>query len=344
MEYHATEIKNTASNSKEMWKTLNNILNVNKKERSTDPTKIEFKGKVIEEVEDIANIFNKHYINIKNTVINKMEEIKEISKGNEGKEKGKISKEVRTEWEEFDEVDRREVRKTINSLKVNAAAGIDQIPARLIKDNCDTLLTPITHLVSMSLKKGEFPNIYKEAVIRPIYKGGRKEDISNYRPISLMSNISKIIEKIVKSQIYSYLEDTNFFDENQLGFRQNKGTEDAINKLHTTVSGYLDEGKHCLVVLQDLSKAFDLVDHKILINKIEQAGCQGKILGWCKSYLDKRKQKVRVHQTFSSTKEIKSGVPQGTNDIGHKGRNNFICRRYSNIGKRRELGGNKEKH
>ena len=148
-------------------------------------------------------------------------------------------------WAKFQKVTQDDVRKIIKDLKPYAAAGADQIPAKIIKDNTDTVAEPIAHLVNLSLQSGIFPNIYKEAIIRPIHKGGEKDDIntSNYRPISLISNVSKILEKLVKNQLTKYLEDSHYFAKYQMGFRKNRGTDDAIIKVHTEITKSLDNKK-----------------------------------------------------------------------------------------------------
>jgi len=212
----------------------------------------------------------------------------------------------------FHPVTQYSVEKIIKNLKQNAAAGSDRIQSRVIKENCRDLLSSITYLVNLSMSTGTFPTLYKEAIIRPIYKGGDEQDINNYRPISLISNVSKIIEKAIKDQLVKYLEDSKYLVESQLGFRKNMGTEDAINKLHTELTTHLDNGKKCIAIFQDLSKAFDLVEHEKLITKIKEAGCGGQVLKWFQTYLENREQKVRIGEIESKTLKLKSGTPQGT--------------------------------
>jgi len=114
-------------------------------------------------------------------------------------------------------------KKNYKNLKQFAAAGSDRIQSRIVEDNCDQLLTPITYLVILNMSTGIFPSLYKEAIIRPIYnKEGDEKDINNYKQISLISNISKIIETAVKHQLVKCLEDSDYFVESQLGFRKNK--------------------------------------------------------------------------------------------------------------------------
>ena len=290
-----------------MWKTLNKITDGGRR-KNQDPTSITVDNKKYEKIQDIVEIFNYKYVNIAHSTERDTKRTRE-EKDKQAKEKYTTPK---TKTDKFRIVTENEIKKIICELKPFAAAGADQIPAKIIKDNVEKLAKPITHLVNLSLQTGVFPEIYKEAIIRPIYKGGDVNDVNNYRSISLISNISKIIEKTVKNQISKYLENSNYFSASQLGFRKNKGTEDAINRLHIEITNCLDKNKKCLTVFQDLSKAFNLVLHQKLIAKIEEAGCGGEILQWFKSYLHNRTQKVRIGTTESSKLQLKIGTPQGT--------------------------------
>ena len=139
-------------------------------------------------------------------------------------------------------------------MKPYAAAGADRIISKIIKT---TVISFWNQLLSLSTVI--FSRLYTEAIIRPIYKGEDKQDINNYRPISLILNI--IIEKATKDQLVNFLENGKYFVESQLGFNKNMGTEDAINRLHNELTRHFDNGKKCLAIFQDLSKAFDLVEH-----------------------------------------------------------------------------------
>lgn len=317
-EYYANRIEDCPFNSKEMWKTLRGVINNETKQKENrDPTSILMKGEKLTNRLSIVQAFNYHYTNIADTIKIELQEVTEESLETKNLEdaKQKKSDKKRTpirSWVKFKPMTQYSVRKIINNLKPYAAAGSDRITPRIIKENCDKLLTPITYLTNLSMNTGIFPTLYKEAIIRPIYKGGNEEDINNYRPVSLISNISKIIEKAIKNQLIEYLEDNKYFVESQTGFRKNMGTEDAINKLHIELTTNLDNGKKCIVVFQDLSKAFDLVDHKKLVTIIKEAGCGGKVLEWFQSYLDDRKQKVRIGETESENLKLKNGTPQGS--------------------------------
>lgn len=307
VQYYEKQIKNTPFNSKEMWKTMNRITQINSKKitKNKDPETISVNNITYDNKTEISNIFNQHYTNIANTVKNDFKNINEKYGNNN-------TKSITRKIYEFRLLQDDDVKRIIMSLKPYAAAGEDRIPTKIIRENCNKLVTPIKHIINLSLKTGKFPEIYKLAILRPIYKEGDTEDVNNYRPISLLSTVSKILEKAVKFQLNKFLEKNKFFSNNQLGFRNNMGTEEAINNLHIKISTYLDENKKCLAIFQDLSKAFDLVNHQKLIGKIERAGCEGKVLSWVTSYLENRKQRVRIGTTESEILTLKGGTPQGS--------------------------------
>ena len=146
----------------------------------------------------------------------------------------------------------------------------------------------------------------------PIYKNDNEQLIQNYRPISVLPFFSKIFEQIVSLYIIDYLEDNNLFYSNQFGFRKFHGTNHAIITLVEKVSKALDTGKFVIGVFLDLKKAFDTVNHTILMKKLEYYGIRGRIFNWLKSYLDNRKQYVHYNGYDSDKKTITHGVPQGS--------------------------------
>jgi hypothetical protein len=157
-----------------------------------------------------------------------------------------------------------------------------------------------------------FPDKLKDAVVIPIFKSGDRTLTSNYRPISLLSNVSKIIEKAIKGRMDDYLDSLDVLSPRQYGFRTKMGTQDAIGFLTESIVTALDEGDKCLAIFLDLAKAFDTVSHKILLRKLELMGIRGVALELFKSYLSGRSQVTRVGEVESTPKNIRYGVPQGS--------------------------------
>ena len=152
----------------------------------------------------------------------------------------------------------------------------------------------------------------KVARVIPIFKEGSKADVSNYRPISLLNTFSKIYEKLMYTRIMLFLESNNSLYEGQYGFRSGRSCEHAILNAQNLLLESLSKQQVSLLLLIDFSKAFDMVEHSILIEKLEHYGIRGPVLKWLKSYLSNRSQFVSTNGTDSSTLVLEHGVPQGS--------------------------------
>ena len=159
---------------------------------------------------------------------------------------------------------------------------------------------------------GIFPDKLKIVKVVPLHKGGSTEDLNNFRPISLLSIFDKIIEKIMHKRLYHFLELHNVLFDNQFGFRKNNSTSYALMEITEKIKESIDNGKYGCGIYIDLRKAFDTVNHNILIKKLEHYGVCGILLEWFKSYLNERKQFVFMNGESSDLKYILCGVPQGS--------------------------------
>lgn len=212
----------------------------------------------------------------------------------------------------FQPTDPQEISEYIKQLKNESAPGLDGIKSPLIKIICKHIIEPFTHICNLSLSNGCFPEIWKTATVTPIYKAGDKSCPSNYRPISLLSLLSKLLEKIANNRLTSYLEQNNLLSDIQFGFRRGRSTEHAVSQLLDIVTSHLDNGRCCLGAFLDLAKAFDTVSIPILTQKLENLGIRGQTLSWFKSYLTNRKQLTKITDTTSDPSAINYGVPQGS--------------------------------
>ena len=199
--------------------------------------------------------------------------------------------------------------KDIITLK---SSGIDDISSKLCKDAFLAIPHQITHMFNCSLTAGKFPKAWKMAKVVPIFKGGDREEVSNYRPISLLTLPGKILEKIVHKQISNFLEVNHFLTDNQGGFRKGFSTTSTIADLTDDLFSEVIEGRTTLAAFIDLQKAFDMVDYNILLNKLLESGIRGKTFRWCKSYLSNRTQRTIVNGLTSQCLPISCGVPQGS--------------------------------
>ena len=209
--------------------------------------------------------------------------------------------------------DPKEIKSTINSLKNNKATGPNSIPTKLLKTFAKEIKTPLSDLVNLSFECGLFPVILKIANLAPIYKKGDLLECNNYRPISLLSNVSKIIKKLVHKRLTIFLEQKELFYDLQFGFRNNTSTNHAL--IHITEKKNrkaLDNGFFACGVYIDLQKAFDTVKHSILINKLSYYGVRGIANNWFKTLLTNRQHFTSIEENSSDKITNTHGLPQGS--------------------------------
>lgn len=212
----------------------------------------------------------------------------------------------------LDPVTENEIFNIIMELKKSNSCGLDSITTNLLQKSVTFIVTPITYLVNFSIRMGIFPAVLKSTKIIPIHKKGDILLPENYRPIALLSSISKILEKVIYKKILCFCTKEKLFSKSQHGFLKGLSTETAIMNFLNTVFDNLEQNKKCIGIFMDLSKAFDLIDHKLLINKLEQYGLRGKISEWLTSYLSNRQQLVEVNGIRSEYVNVEIGVPQGS--------------------------------
>lgn len=205
-----------------------------------------------------------------------------------------------------------EVQQIIITLKNRCAAGLDQISNTIIKRYMKLLAEPITHICNLALKNGIFPDAFKIALIKPIHKGGDKDRVVNYRPISILPSLSKILEKIMNRRLINFLEANDLLSSSQFGFRRERSTSDAVHELTEFIISNLDVKHKCLAVFLDLAKAFDTVSIPILVTKLEAIGVRGHPLKLFTDYLFNRRHRVKIDQVISDEKAVTWGVPQGS--------------------------------
>ena len=204
------------------------------------------------------------------------------------------------------------IENQIKTLNSNKATGLDQLPPQLLKDVSENISGPICHIINLSIRTSKVPDAWKGAKISPIYKSGLKNEPSNYRPISTLPVLSKILERTVHHQLMNYMEENDLLTTNQFGYRQKRSTKLASTLLCDEIRKSMDKGELVGAVYIDLSKAFDTIGHDLLFNKLSSYGILENELQWFIDYMFNCKQAVNINALLSNPNPIFSGVPQGS--------------------------------
>ena len=300
------KIEKYKSNSRVLWGLINNVTKRcnNKKEISNE---FLLNGIIETDRNQIANEFCTFYQNIaKNTI-------------QETKAKGKIKSVVKPKPDErvaksmfIYDTTMSEISREIDTLKDKTSHGYDGFSNRLLKEFKNELLYPLYEICNDSLRTGQFPDAMKKSVIKPLYKKNSKLEIKNYRPISLLPVMSKILEKVMCNRLVKFLEKNNCLYEGQYGFRKNRGTVDAVTDSVISILNSIESNKKCALILLDMSKAFDCISHCKLLVKLDKLGIRGHANDWFKSYLQNRKIVVNYKGTTSKELEVDVGTAQGS--------------------------------
>ena len=200
----------------------------------------------------------------------------------------------------------------ITKLPEHKAKGYDSINVKLLKIAKPHILQPLLYIYNTSITSGSFPDQWKIAKITPVYKSGQKDNVDNYRPISVLSPLSKILESYMSINLRDHLTKYNLLSEFQYGSRPNHSCETLLINLTDKWLEAMDNGNLTGLLLIDFRKAFDIINHKILIDKLSCYGINGTVLQWFISYLSDRKQRVFIGAASSDSLPVVSGVPQGS--------------------------------
>lgn len=296
---------------KKQWKTINEILGKKSKNNKIIKIKAGVNPSVILEDENkIAEEFNSFFVSVSDQLKLKLDPPDD-----------EINKEYRTLFKlkrvmnsfYFFETTVSEVEMIINSLDSKKSSGFDRISASIIKEISSIISPILSYLINFSFINGIFPESLKVAVVIPLFKKGDICDLNNYRPISLLSVFAKIFEKAIKKRCIDFLKINGFFSEKQFGFLEGKSTEDALLNFCADLYQGFNNKLSVGGLFIDITKAFDTVDHSLLLNVMWFAGFRGFAWNFFKSYLNNRVQCVKINNdVFSSFKPINCGVPQGS--------------------------------
>ena len=299
-QHYNNKLKELKSQPKQLWKTLKELVPGNDKNKTS--VTISKDGKEILNKKEISNEFNSFFANIGSVLAEKFSS--NVSDINIPCNDNTFS---------FNTIKEYELRKIINDLKNDKATGTDMIGVKVLKAGLPVLSPILTSLFNKSLMQGYVPTCWKKKRISPLFKTGDPFDVNNYRPISILPVTMKVFEKIIHNQMSSFLIKHNILNTNQSGFRKLHSTSTAVTEVTDFILTEISEGKHTGAVLIDLKKAFDTVDHQILLKKMFCYGFQDISFYWLESYLSGRKQLTLINNTESDLMdEGEYGVPQGS--------------------------------
>lgn len=304
-QHERSEIESNKNNTKRMWKSILKIWNKNKKSNQAGDLL-----SLSDNPSDALRITNDFFATVGERLANSI--LTEIGHSEQSLAASVCTSNAPPKSFFLSPTDPGEVETMIRNLKNGSAPGLDGFSNELVKSIRDKISMPLTTIFNLSLSTGCFPDAWKIAAVTPIHKDGSKDCPTNYRPISLLSVFSKILEKLVNNRLVSFLEGLGLLSEKQFGFRRNRSTEDAVSLLVDQVSSTLEKRKKSIGVFLDLAKAFDTVSIPILLRKLEAMGVRGEALAWFRSYLTERGQLVKLGSHTSNVHQTTYGVPQGS--------------------------------
>jgi len=300
--YYQRLFEINAHDVRKSWKIINELINKNVVKNKAMTFKIN--GIITQDKHTIVNEYNNYFTDIGPSLVKKIPTSNQLTA-----QKEHITKK---DTMVLFPTDSHEIKTIISNLKRSSSCGIDQVPSLVVKSVSDSLSPVLAALINRSLTTGTFPDALKIAKINPIYKAGDKSQIENYRPISLLNTFSKIYERVFLNRLNSYINKHNILHDDQFGFRKNRSTKLALLSFIDTVTDSLDNNDYVISLFIDLSKAFDTIDHTLLLKKLHNYGIRGLAYQFLNSYLTDRFQCVEIDGISSGLKQITCGVPQGS--------------------------------
>lgn len=318
--YYEQEIKKNENDPKKLWKVIHNINETRSQHGPNIKTLLVNDNQINCETDkqSAASAINHHFSGVGINIA------REISQQNACSNSNTIfnlninhepdAVQSNNEFCKFNATNSMEISNIIMKLKNNCSPGHDGIQVKVLKIISHFISVPLSYLINLSFDSAIFPDYLKTAVITPIYKGkGKKTDLQNYRPISVLSNIGKIFEKIVNNRLEEYLTKNNIITPRQFGFRKGVGTEDALIELTSHLYDQLDKHKKLIAGFLDIRKAYDSIDHNILLTQLNNIGLKHNTLQWFKTYLTDRQQMTKLTDFTSQPITCPAySIPQGT--------------------------------
>ena len=290
------EIEKAGLDVRRLWKLLNMLTGRGKSKKNVEPDNI---------TQNTANEYNKYFATIGTKIQEELNFKKPLKP---------IPNNKRSELPEFvfKNENATKIKKIIENIKNNVAVGCDNIGIRIINDLKEIIAPILANIINIGYESQCFPDCMKEGVIKPIYKKEDRNNISNYRPITVLPTISKVFERSAADQIIEYLESHGLISRKQHAYRKGHSSNTCLMESTNFIYKNKDQNKYTALVSLDLSKAFDSIDHQLLLDKMSNLGMSVQSINWIKSYLSNRRQRTRFSEFTSSETVVTAGIPQGS--------------------------------
>ena len=293
-----------------MWQTLNNVIGQHR-DKSCCIESLKVDNLTITDPSKISNSMCNYFSNVGKHFANKIKRPK--------KDINSYLEKIRRNSTNmmFTQVTKKELSKLFKELPNKSSHGHDDLDNILLKELSESILDPLVLLFNRSLQEGYFPNQMKIAEVVPLYKSKERDQTNNYHPISLLMVISKLLERVVYKRTFQFVTDTGQLYDSQYGFRKNHSCNDAISELLGEILHNLENNQFTVAIYINLSKAFDTLQHSVILKKLECYGIRGKCLEWFTNYFKERYMSVKLHTKSgeivkSDLRRVEYGTPQGS--------------------------------
>ena len=292
------KMRANGDDQKKFWKAVKEIIPSNKNSQNLINLVDDNNDDV--PVDQAANFINRYFVNIGPNLASVLQQDWQYN----GVESDEMINNIETNQYEIECMSKQ--------INTNKSSGIPHISTSILKEAFLTVPNIVTYIFNKSFENSECPNSWKIANVVPLQKEGNKQLVTNLRPVSLLPVQSKIIEKIVHNRLFEHLQEHDLLCKEQGGFRKGHSTVSTASLFVNEIYKSINDKKYAIVAYLDIKKAFDTVNHQILLKKCEKIGISGNLLNWLKNYLSDRKQTTMANNVTSDTEDIVCGVPQGS--------------------------------
>ena len=309
--FYNNKIEDHKNSSSDLWKTLKSLGTSSKMKSGSNSIGLDVDGSTTFDKLMVADTFNAFFTTVVNKLVSKLPTAVNIFNSKFSYQYYKQKRVVQDAFS-FSLLSETEVCKMLKGLSPRKATCLDDLPARFIRDGAEGIAYRISYNIYLSLKTGVVPDEMKTARVIPLYKKNSKLEPGNYRPVSILDTLSKILERPVHIQLEIYSKENNLFYKFQSGFRTSLSTGTCLTYLTDYIRHGMDNGLYTGMVMIDLQKAFYTVNHSLLSDKLQALGLNNVSVSWFDSYLTNRTQKVDINGTFPKPRMVPCGVPQGS--------------------------------